>query len=203
MSRTSGPARCSRLGPRSADFERHLADLESDSYESASDRAAREEVFRKAVELLSPVVTDVLEEVGRTYADDADPITFDLASDESGLTATWSLGWPAQRAARRRSALEGASEVPPIRISAIFPPGWTHGHLRGDHVGHWPLQITTRADAARQRDVIWAIAEAELHEWIYTAEQPWDQLARVDRVAASRAARRPAGWLDGFGPGEP
>lgn len=178
-------------------MQRHLADLAADSYELAEDRDAREAVFSAAVRLIGPIVTDVMTEVGRTYMDSPDPITFSIGTDEAGiLTATWTLGWPAQRAARRRAVLDGPPEVPPIRISAIFPPGWTHGHLKGDHVGHWPLQVTTEADAARQVDVIWAIAEAELHEWIYTAAEPWAQLTGIDRVAALARAT-PGGHLAG------
>ena len=194
MSPSRGP---SAWAQRSADFGRHLADLEADRYENAEDRADREAVFREAVRLVDPVARAVLEEVGRTYTTDPDPVTLDIETDASGgLTATWTLGWPAQRAARRRPTLDGPPEVPPLRISAIFPRGWTHGHLRGEHVGHWPLQVTTAADAARQHDVIWAMVEAELHEWIYTAAQPWAQLSALDRVAAL-ARSTPGGWVAG------
>lgn len=158
---------------RSQDFRRHLVDLESNAYEGATDRGAREAVFRRAVELIGPVVVEVLGEFSRLYLAGDGAVTF-AEPDVDGLEAVWSLSWPAQQAAQRRGGVAGPPGVGPIRVRAIFPPGWTHGHLAGEHVGHWPLQVSSQEDADRQRDVIRAIAEAELHEWIFSAARPWD-----------------------------
>ncbi len=128
-------------------------------------RAAREDVFRRAVAFLSPVVTDVLEEVGRTYADDADPITFDLASDESGLTATWSLGWPAQRAARRRSSARGSA-----RGSA------------DSYLGDLPARLDSRPSARRSRRTLAAADHDASRRRAPTRRHLGDRRSRAPRV---------------------
>jgi 4-hydroxy-2-oxoheptanedioate aldolase len=183
----------SRADRRSEDFRRHLTDLEVDEYEGATDRAAREAVFRQAVELIKPVVADVLQDFNRLYLADRGTVAFEEPNLD-GLESVWSLSWPAQRAARRRGGVGGPPDLGPIQVRAIFPPGWTHGHLAGEHVGHWPMQVTTSADAARQRDAIWTIAEAELHEWIFSVERPWDAFEPVDGVDAA-AGSVPGGEL--------
>ena len=170
---------------RSADFRRHLSDLEADAYEGATDRSAREAIFHRAVELVTPVVEGVLGEFSDLFLGGTGTLEF-AESDVDGLEAVWSLSWPAQRQATRRAGVPGPPQVGPIKVRAIFPPGWTHGHLAGEHVGHWPLQVITQADAERQRGAIWAIAEAELHEWIFSTALPWESLEPVADLADSR-----------------
>lgn len=160
---------------RTQDFVRHLADLEQGAYEGAQDPAERVAVFDRAVRHLDPVVRDVLNAANRLYLRGTGTISLDDPVGD-GREAVWSLSWPEQRGATRRPALAGPPEVGPVKIRALFPEGWTHGHLGGEHVGHWPLQILGPQDAARQRDVLWAIVEAELHEWIYSAQEPWRQV---------------------------
>ena len=169
---------------RAQDIRRHLVDLEADAYEGATDRAGREATFQRAVELIGPVVEGVLGEFSDLFLGGTGTVAF-AEPDSDGLESVWSMSWPAQQQATRRSGVPGPPEVGPIKVRAIFPPGWTHGHLGGEHVGHWPLQVTTPADAERQRDVIWAIAEAELHEWIFSSASPWQSLQPIDEVAAA------------------
>ena len=155
-----------------------MLDLEASRYEGADARADRESVFREATRLLQPVVSSVLESFSQLYLDDLGTVSFSIEEPDPdrGLTAEWKLSWPAQHSARRRPKLSGPDGVGPITVRAIFPPGWTHGHLGGEHVGFWPLQVTSAADAERQEAIVWAIAEAELHEWIYQASEPWHSI---------------------------
>lgn len=194
MTRPIRPHRAAPWVRRVPDFARHLADLEVDQYEGTTSRGERERVFRGAVALLDPVVEQVLDELGKLYLAGAAEISFEWVSNEGDLEAAWRLGWPDQRSARRRPGVDGPAAVGPIEISAIFPTGWTHGHLRGEHVGHWPLQVLDAADAARQYEVLWAAAEAELHEWIYSTERPWERVAPGD-VALLTAQALPGGRL--------
>ena len=177
---------------RVPDFARHLGDLADDAYEGARDRGEREAVFRQAVDLLDPVVRDVLTELDTLYLGGVGQVGFSWVPDAAGLQATWSISWAKHEAATRRPKLDGPPRVDPIQISVIFPPGWTHGHIKGSHVGHWPLQVLDQSDAERQYEVIWAVAEAELHEWIYTAERPWESIDPMPPVAAL-AASTPGG----------
>ena len=180
MTRPIRPPRAVPWVRRVADFARHLADLKVDRYEGTTGRQEREQVFRTAVALIGPVVEQVLDELGALYLAGAAEISFEWVSDEGDLEAAWCLGWPDQRSARRRAGVVGPETVGPIVISAIFPAGWTHGHLRGAHVGHWPLQVLDASDAARQYEVLWAAAEAELHEWIYSTDRPWERVTPGD-----------------------
>lgn len=176
---------------RVVDFRRHLLDLEASRYEGAEARADREAVFREATRLMQPVVATVLESFSQLYLDGLGTTSFTIAEPDpdQGLTAEWKLSWPAQHSARRRPKLTGPDGVGPITVRAIFPAGWTHGHLGGEHVGFWPLQVTSAADAERQEAIVWAIAEAELHEWIYQASEPWHSIGgRRDAATTATTA---------------
>jgi hypothetical protein len=156
--------------PRVEDLYRHLDDVRLRSYEGAGPRADRDRVFGTAVELVSPVVTRLLEETRETFIDGEGEITHvQPASDgEGGLAARWELSWPAQRAAvNRHEPPETASAIPPIRVIAWFGATFTHGHLRGSTAGDWPLQVLDAADAERQEPILRAIIEAELHQRIF------------------------------------
>jgi hypothetical protein len=154
--------------PRVEDITRHLDDLRTRSYEGVSDRAGRNRVFARAVELLGPVVTAVLDEVNDGFLDgEGSVVPSPVADDgEGGLEASWSLSWPAQQAAANKRAPGG---VGPVTVRAWFKNGFNHGHLAGTLAGYWPLQVTSDADAARQEPIVRAIAEVELHERIYEA----------------------------------
>jgi hypothetical protein len=151
--------------PRTEDLFRHLDDLRTDSYEGAGPRAARDEVFRRAAELLDPVVTAVLVEVDDGLLDGTGEITHaPAASDGSGgLAARWSLSWPAQR----------DRGVGPVEVVAWFGAAFSHGHLSGSSLGHWPLQVTSADDAGRQEPIVRAIVEAELHQRVFDARGDW------------------------------
>ena len=159
---------------RALDFKRHLADLRAGCYEGAAERDEKELTFRSAVDLLTPVAEWVLQ----TFNDKMLAGTGTVADSgirraaNAMLERMWTLSWPGQVTAVRRAGPPGP--VLPITIRAHFPPGWTHGHLAGAAIGHWPLQVLTAEDAARQAPILWAIAEAEFHERIYETVTPWE-----------------------------
>jgi hypothetical protein len=169
--------------PRVEDITRHLDDLRTRSYEGVSDRDGRNQVFARAVELLGPVVTAVLDEADAVFLDGEGTVeTHPVADDgDGGLEASWTLTWPAQRSAANKRAPGG---VGPVTVRAWFKNGFNHGHLAGSSAGYWPLQVTGEADAARQEPIVRAITEVELHERIY--EAGW-------QVVPSYAKRYPTG----------
>jgi hypothetical protein len=159
--------------PRTEDLFRHLDDLRTDSYEGAGPRSQRDDVFRLATELLDPVVTAVLEEVDARLLDGTGEVSYaPAASDGSGgLAARWSLSWPAQR----------ERGVDPVEVVAWYGAAFTHGHLSGASLGHWPLQVTSAADAARQDPIVRAIVEAELHQRVFDAKGDWRVITGYSR----------------------
>jgi len=156
------------LPPRRTDIARHLDDLRTRSYEGAAARADRDQVFRRAVELLGPVVTAALERVDRDWLEGTGEVRARPPGGDGkgGLVASWELTWPEQRAAR---SLRDGGAVEGVQVVAWFAEGFTHGHLRGSRAGNWPLQVVDAADAQRQALVVGAIVEAELHERIFHA----------------------------------
>ena len=52
---------------RSDDLLRHLQDLQTGTYEGVQSRGAKEELYRKGIELLTPVATTMLEEANRLF----------------------------------------------------------------------------------------------------------------------------------------
>ncbi len=157
---------------RAQDYQRHLMDLRTDTYEGARDRSEREDVFHQAVHLLSRVVAEVLQRFNEVMLSGAGRIEGPIVDSGQNLEARWELSWPQQRAATHR--IEAGKAVRPITIRAHFHDGWTHGHLAGSDAGDWPFQVTTEADARRQWSILWAIAEAELHSRIFESYHPWD-----------------------------
>ena len=204
MSRSSGPAGPRDWARRTADFERHLADLESDSYESAQDRAAREDVFRKAVDLLSPVVTDVLEEVGRTYAErrGSDHVRPGFGRVRAHRDLEPRVAGPA----RRPSAVRRSRVRPRFRRSASRrssrPAGLTaicEAITSGIGRCRSRRQPTRRANATSSgRSPKPSCTSGSTRRSSHGTSSP-ESIGSLP----SRAARRPAGWSDGFGPGEP
>jgi hypothetical protein len=152
--------------PRVEDLFRHLDDLRTDSYEGVGPRPQRVELYRRAVELLGPVVRRVLEEADAAFLDRTGEIGEHGPSQDpdGGWTARWELSWPQQRQATNR---RGGDGVAPVQVVAWFAAGFTHPHLSGSLAGHWPLQVTGEADAERQEPIVRAIVEAELHQRIF------------------------------------
>jgi hypothetical protein len=149
--------------PRTEDVFRHLEDLRTDTYEGAHDWPDRVAVFRRAVELLDPLVKRVLDETNAALLDGTGTVQQHVGEDaDGGVYAHWYLSWPAQRTATAR---DGA-HVQPIQVIATFARGTTHPHWTGTTAGMWPCQVIDEVDAARQEPIIRAIAEAE-HQRIF------------------------------------
>jgi hypothetical protein len=177
---------------RLEDYRRHLVDLRDRTYEGAVERPERESTFTRAVELLSPVVQQVLNEFNRVMLGSTGTVEWRPVHNEGtgGLISLWILSWPLQRVARRRAEgyWERDSEpmqplmlnetapggVDPIVVQTFLPQegvvGWLHGHIAGrfhSPSSMWPLNVVTKEDAQRQAIVIWMIAEGELHRCVY------------------------------------
>jgi hypothetical protein len=79
---------------------------------------------------------------------------------DGGLSASWALTWPEQRAAG----------LPPLALEAYFGRHFHHPHLRGTIVQDWPLNVFSEKDAAAQRSTLQAIASGDLHNLVYRAD---------------------------------
>ena len=177
---------------RLQDWQRHLVDLRDLTYEGCVERDERETTFKRAVELLSPVVHDVLKEFNEVLLEGTGTVEWrPVESDgDDGLVSMWLLRWPQQQSAKRRTSGVLAKEdeptqppvleetkaegIDPIIVRAFMPKqgvvGWLHGHLSGGYSSPnsmWPLNVTTPEDAARQAIVLWMIAEGEFHRCTY------------------------------------
>ena len=84
------------------DYHRHLVDLRDLAYEGSVEREQREATFQRAVELLSPVVREVLEEFNEIILDNTGNIEWrEVESDgDDGLVSMWLMSWPLQALSR-------------------------------------------------------------------------------------------------------
>jgi hypothetical protein len=154
---------------REDDLMRHLADLVAHSYEGAVSWVDRVAVFRRAVELLDPVVRRVFAEADAAFLDGTGEITRrSVEQGDGSLGEHWELSWPRQREAVSRDG----GPVAPVQVIVWFRRSFNHAHLRGSTAGDWPLQVTTTEDATRQLPIVRAIVEAELHQRIYEGRYP-------------------------------
>ena len=172
-----------------AQMTRHLDDLRTRSYEGATTREQREAVFGAAVTLVSDTVQRALQAANAGFLDGHGTVAFSgVAPDGSGgAAASWELRWPAQQ---QTSGRLQPGPVAPVQVIAIFPRGWTHGHLRGRRLGNWPLQVTSASDVAGLEPVIGAIIAAELHEVIYESAGTWQVASGYSAAAAELGDRR-------------
>src|SRR5207237_1591648 len=120
----------SAIPPRVEDIFRHLQDLQARSYEGVEPRAERVELFRRAVELLDPLVRTVLDETDREFLKGTGTIEHrPVAEEASGdAVAGGELSWPAQREAEN---VRGGGRVGPGRGEAGGVAGCEHPHPRG------------------------------------------------------------------------
>ena len=141
---------------------RHFEDLRDGTHGGSSSRTDKETHFEKAVQLLAPVALQVLTEMNTSLLLDTGKLTETglLRTADGGLSASWSLSWPEQRAAG----------VAPIMLQAYFGGGFHHPHLRGTTVRDWPLNVFTNEDAAAQLSILRAIASSDLHNLVYRAD---------------------------------
>jgi hypothetical protein len=175
---------------RREDWRRHVVDLQGRRYDGAATRAEGEAVFRRAFELATPVAVEELERLVAAYLGDGASITVTPPQQAEpdallgagltptgGLLGSWNLAWPALE--RARSRLTGAP-LAPVQIFAMYPTDFTHGHLAlfdtstpRNWIACWPFQVVSSEDAERQRPILSAIAEADLHERTFASDLNW------------------------------
>ena len=141
---------------------RHFEDLRDGTHGGSASREDKEAHFGRAVELLTPVAREVLNEMNVSLLCDTGQLTESglWRTPDGGLNASWSLSWPEQRAAG----------VDPIMLQAYFGGGFHHPHLRGTTVHDWPLNVFSDEDAAAQLSILRAIASSDLHNLVYRAD---------------------------------
>src|SRR5882757_572321 len=141
---------------------RHFRDLRDGTHGGSANRKDKEAHFEKAVELLAPIAREVLTEMNTSLLLDTGQLieTGLERTPDGGLSASWALNWPEQRAA-------GLS---PLALQAYFGLGFHHPHLRGTTVQDWPLNVFSEEDAAAQLSILRAIASSDLHNLVYRAD---------------------------------
>jgi len=155
---------------RAEDLLRHLRDLRSGTYEGAMSRAAKEVVYRQGVELLTPVAVAILEEANTLFLNATGEVQV-IGPEEDGsggVVTRFELSWPEQRAAQVMRGPRGPLQ--PVRIVVDYSQGFLHPHLSRSTAGFWPFQVTSAADAERQKGVLAAIVELELHQRIFETD---------------------------------
>lgn len=170
----------------SSQFQRHVIDLATDSFEGQHPREARFRLFRQAVEIATPTVFDVLEHLNSSVLANEGNVERDPLPDEalSAFACRWLLTWPEQQQARHR--ITGAP-LEPVIVAVAFPPDYTHPHIgenkpaTSETIWAWPFQVTSPADAEDLRFVLEAVAAASLHERIYQADSAWMVIPEADR----------------------
>jgi hypothetical protein len=159
---------------------RHFEDLRDGTHGGSTGRKDKEAHFEKAVQLLAPIARQVLTEMNTSLLLDTGQLTETglRRTADRGLSASWALSWPEQRAAG----------VEPIVLQAHFGGGFHHPHLRGTTVHDWPLNVFNDEDAAAQLSILRAIASSDLHNLVYRADY-----RIVPAVTAGPAAPRARG----------
>lgn len=139
---------------------RHFTDLRDRRHGAAAvTRPQKEHLFVTAVDLLDPYARQVLGELdgGLLLGTGEVRATGTVRQVDGGLAATWTLGWPEQRAAG----------TAPITLEAHYGATFHHPHLRGATVGEWPLNVFDADQAAAELPTLYAIAAADLHNLVY------------------------------------
>ena len=87
----------------------------------------------------------------------------DTSSGE--LETRFELSRPEQRAAHNTHT--SREPLQPVCIVVNYSQNFLHPHLSGSTAGYWPFQVTSEADAERQKGILSAIVELELHQRIF------------------------------------
>lgn len=167
---------------RADDLLRHLRDLSTGTYEGVKDRSAKEALYRRGVELLTPIAVSVLEEANMLFLNGTGNVRVIGPQDDGfgGLETRFELSWPEQRASQ---VTRGPHEpLQPVSIVVNYSQNFLHPHLAGSTAGYWPFQVINEADAERQRSILAAIVELELHQRIFETDwrilpitKQWDE----------------------------
>jgi hypothetical protein len=154
---------------------RHFEDLRDGTHGGSTSRKDKEGHFQKAMQLLAPIARQVLTEINTSLLLHTGQLTETglRRTADRGLSASWALSWPEQRAAGVES----------IVLQAHFGGGFHHPHLRGTTVRDWPLNVFSDEDAASQLPILRAIASSDLHNLVYRADY------RIVPAVASASSR--------------
>ncbi|MGH9505153.1 MAG: hypothetical protein ACRD20_20055 [Terriglobales bacterium] len=176
---------------RTIDYRRHIHDLRTRSYEGAVSREDREEVFRRAFDLVTPVARRVLAEINDSFLSGSGRIRVvcPTRTEEGGLIGFWEMSWSLQEQARNRFNQE---PLQPLAIHAVFPlrptlgMEWTHPHFamlrpccKEGFAAAWPMQVVSEEDAWRQEAILRVLAEGELHQQTFLADLNWKLLSSL------------------------
>jgi hypothetical protein len=114
---------------------------------------------------LTPVALAVLQEANTLFLDDTGDIqVIGPENDGSGgLVTRFELSWPEQKA----TYLDSSRSLQPVCIVVDYSQNFLHPHLSGSATGYWPFQVTSELDAERQKSILAAIVELELHQRIF------------------------------------
>ena len=154
---------------------RHFEDLRDGTHGGSATRKGKEAHFERAVQLLVPIARQVLNEMNTSLLLDSGQVTETglRRTADRGLSASWALSWPEQRAA----------EIEPIVLQAYFGGGFHHPHLRGTTVHDWPLNVFSEEDAAAQLSILRAIASSDLHNLVYLSDYRIVPVVTANRVS--------------------
>jgi hypothetical protein len=143
-------------------LRRHCEDLRDGTHAGVADRADKERVFQRTVELLDPVARQALAEADRFLLEGSGEIHDDgLERTRDGtLSQSWRLSWPEQR----------ERGIPPVTLTAWFGGGFHHPHLRGATVHDWALNVYDESDAQELIPVLRGIVAADIHNLIFQAD---------------------------------
>jgi hypothetical protein len=119
---------------------------------------------------LSPVAVEIVEEANSLLLNGTGNVKMVGPEGDGsvGPVTCFELSWPEQRAARVIRGPNGPLQ--PVRIVVNYSQGELHPHLSGSTAGFWPFQVTSAADAGRQRGILAAIVELELHQRIFETD---------------------------------
>ena len=154
---------------------RHFEDLRDGTHGGSASREDKEAHFGRAVELLTPVARQVLNEMNMKLLCDTGQLTESglRRTPDGALDASWALSWPEQQAAG----------IEPIVLRAYFGGGFHHPHLRGTTVHDWPLNVFSEEDAAAQLSILRAIASSDLHNLVYLSDYRIVPVVRTNRAS--------------------
>src|SRR5260370_34922720 len=113
-------------------------DLGTGTYEGAKSRSTKEGLYRRGIELLTPVAVAVLEEANVLFLQSTGQAQVIGPEDDGsgGLETRFELSWPEQRAAYVTRGLP--QPLQPVRIIVNYSQDFLHPHVFGSTAGYRP-----------------------------------------------------------------
>ena len=119
---------------------------------------------------MKSVAMEILDEANTLYLKGTGNVQI-IGPEEDGyggLVTRFELTWPEQRVAQVIRGPNGPLQ--PVRIVVNYSQGELHPHFSGSTAGFWPFQVTSEADAGRQKGILAVIVELELHQRIFETD---------------------------------